>query len=126
MVSEKQINAAMKILCHYYETYPEGHYMTISGMHMAGIKNSDTVVDVLEAKEFVTIRKEYKEANRSEYPVRLTSKGKTYFTDKQHENMISRKQFIHDGVVAVIGAVAGSFITLFLAQRSEGSSTSSS
>lgn len=125
MVKLKQEEEAMRFLCDYYEHYPESRYVTIPSMHSAGIKNADAVVDVLEAKGLVTVRKEYKEANRSEYPVRLTSKGKSYFSEKQEEKRISKRQFLHDALIAVIGAVVGALLTFFSTQRSDGSETSS-
>lgn len=117
MVSEKQVDEAMRILCHYYETYPEGHFITISGMHMSGIKNSDTVVNVLEAKGLVVVGSKYKEVSRSECPIRLTPQGKTYFIDKQSKKTITRKQFIRDAFIALLGAVAGSFVTWFISRK---------
>lgn len=117
MVSEKQVDEAMSILCHYYETYPEGHFITISGMHMSGIKNSDTVVNVLEEKELVTVRNEHKGVSRSECPIQLTPKGKTYFIDKQSKKTITRNQFIRDAFVALLGAVVGSLVTWFISRK---------
>lgn len=124
MVKLKQEEEAMRFLCSYYENYPEHHQTTISAMHAQGIKDADAVVAVLEAKGLVTVRNEYKEANRWEYPVRLTSKGKSYFSEKQKEKRISKRQFLHDALIAVIGAAVGALLTLFSTQRSEGSETS--
>lgn len=126
MVKLKQEDEAMRFLCSYYENYPEHHQTTISAMHAQGIKDADAVVAVLEAKGLVTVRTEYKEANRSVYPVRLTSKGKSYFSEKQEEKRISKRQFLHDAIITVIGAVAGALLTFFFTQRSEESETSSS
>ncbi len=117
MVSEKQVDEAMRILCHYYETYPEGHFITISGMHMSGIKNSDTVVNVLEAKGLVVVGSKYKEVSRSECPIRLTPQGKTYFIDKQSKKTITRNQFIRDAFIALLGAVVGSLVTWFISRK---------
>lgn len=117
MVSEKQVDEAMSILCHYYETYPEGHFITISGMHMSGIKNSDTVVNVLEAKGLVVVGGKYKEVSRSERPIRLTPQGKTYFIDKQSKKTITRNQFIRDAFIALLGAVVGSLVTWFISRK---------
>ena len=117
MVSEKQVDEAMRILCHYYETYPEGHFITISGMHMSGIKNSDTVVNVLEAKGLVVVGSKYKEVSRSECPIRLTPQGKTYFIDKQSKKTITRNQFIRDAFIALLGTVVGSLVTWFISRK---------
>ena len=112
MVDDNQIDKAIKFLCDYYKDNNSGHYTTIERMQSYGIQDASSVVDVLEAKGLVTVRKEYKEASRTEYPLRLTSKGKVYFEDKNHEDATSKKQFLHDIIVAVIGAVAGSLLTL--------------
>lgn len=125
MVSKKQLDAVMHVLCDFYETHPESSYVTISGLHRGGIKDPDNIVNILEAKGLVVVGSKYKEVIRSECPIRLTPQGKTYFIDKQSKKTITRNQFIRDSFIALLGAVVGSLVTWFIGHKSDGSETSS-
>lgn len=117
MVSEKQVDAVMHVLCDFYETHLESSYVTISGLHRGGIKDPDNIVNILEAKGLVVVGSKYKEVSRSERPIRLTPQGKTYFIDKQSKKTITRNQFIRDAFIALLGAVVGSLATWFISRK---------
>ena len=125
MVSEKQLDAVMHILCDFYETHPKASYVTISGLRRGGIENPDNIVNVLEAKDLVVVCSKYKEVSRSDCPIQLTPKGKTYFIDKQSKKTITRNQFMQNSFIALLGAVVGSLVTWFIGHKSDGSETSS-
>ena len=127
MVSEKQIDKAMKLLIEWH-----GNEHNQSAMPESAFKSKTgkAVYSALLAEKLVESRiaiRTISDGKRESFDCcSLTDKGRLYFIEKQKQQRISRWQFVQSVAIAIISAVVSTILTLFVSQRSDGSETSSS
>lgn len=129
MVSEKQLDDAMKYLHEHHEKEP-GSLGVREEVFESDIKDSKMVLEALQSDGYVEKRRGsvrlFNSIIKSFDCIALTDKGKLYFIEKKRKQRISRRQFGQSFAIAVISAVVSTILTLFVSQRSEESETSSS
>lgn len=123
MVSEKQVDAAMRFLLEWYENNPDNGGFPKSSFES---KYNKLIYNTLLAENLVETKisiHTFPDGKwESFYCCSLTDKGNLYFIEKRRKQRTSRKQFIQNILIAVISAL----LTYFFTQRSEESETSSS
>lgn len=129
MVTEKQIDEAMKVLLEWHENEPDRVGMP-PDVFKSKVKDAEKVVDALLAAGLVKRVRDTIVPEQGKltvfYCLAVTDKGKLYFIEQQKQQRISRRQFFQSAAIAVISAVVSTLLTLFVSQRSDGSETSSS
>lgn len=126
MVSEKQVDAAMRFLLEWYENNPDNGGFPKSSFEA---KYNKLIYSTLLAENLVetkiSIHTLSDGKRESFYCCSLTDKGNLYFIEKRKKQRTSRKQFIQNILIAVISAIVSTILTIFVSQRSDGSETSS-
>lgn len=129
MVTEKQIDEAMKALLEWHENEPDRVGMP-PDVFKSKVKDAEKVVDALLAAGLVERVRDTIVPEQGKltvfYCLAVTDKGKLYFIEQQKQQRISRRQFFQSAAIAVISAVVSTLLTLLVTQRSEESETSSS
>lgn len=129
MVSEKQVDAAMRFLLEWYENNIDRVGMPPE-VFKSKVEDAKMVYNALLAEKLVERKLDARDlpdgTHETFYCCALTDKGKLYFIEKQRKQRISRRQFGQSFAIAVISAVVSTILTLLVSQRSDGSETSSS
>lgn len=108
-VSKKTRDIAMKIIIDYYKENRVG-FITTKYLAFRGLPKSEGpnhVVEILRSMGYV----KYELMSGDVYKIFLTDKGWHYFETQEDENTKTRKNFIHDWIIAIFSAVAGALFS---------------
>lgn len=100
----------MRIICDFHANKKPGHFISPSHLYANGFPRSqdaERVCRVLEAMGYIKV----KQGLAGEVGIYLTSMGCAYFETQADAEDKSRKEKIHDWMIAVFTAIAGALLS---------------
>lgn len=114
VVSEKTQDSAMREIISYYDRFPTGHGMTAKQLCNAKVCTPDQLprlINVLSAQELIACKDCTTSNGEKITIIKLRTDGIKYFEEKAARQKQTRKNHMHDWLIAIFSALAGAFLS---------------